>query len=110
MNLKLRQCAVVLAGLGLALPLWAGSVSASLIISQPTTIGTEKLKPGEYELRAEEGEQKLNIVRGTKVLMQVPCAWVQLPSKAEDSRVIVANHVVTEIDFSGSSSAIKFNP
>jgi hypothetical protein len=101
----------VLAGLGvvfLTLPVWAHTNSADLQIDNPAVIGGTQLKPGQYELRVKDGATQVSVVQDGKVVAQVPCKWIQLPKKAENSEVTVSENRVSEIDFSGKTEAVQF--
>jgi len=77
-------------------------------VSQPTTIGTMEIKPGDYELRVEEGQSQLEVVSHGKMVAQVPCHWIQLPSKAVVSEVEVDSNKVTGVEFGGKTAALDF--
>jgi hypothetical protein len=77
-------------------------------VSQPTTIGNTEVKPGQYELRAEEGQDQLQVVSHGKTVAQVPCHWTQLPSKAAASQVEVDSNKVTGVQFGGKTAALDF--
>ena len=77
--------------------------------TQPTTIGTTQLNPGNYELRAQEGQFELQVIRDGKVIATVPCQWTQLTNKAADSEVILSNNQVTGVQFAGHTESIQFN-
>ena len=92
------------------LPVWAAHTdSVSWDPMQPSTIGSTQVKPGHYQLRAEEGQSQLQVVQGGKVIATVPCHWTQLPSKPSDTEIKVTNNQVTEVDFGGRTQAIQFN-
>jgi hypothetical protein len=77
-------------------------------VSQPTTIGNMEVKPGEYELKVEEGQSQLEVVSHGKMVAQVPCHWIQLPSKAAASQVEVDSNRVIGIEFGGKTAALDF--
>jgi hypothetical protein len=77
-------------------------------VSQPTTIGNAEIKPGDYELRVEEGQTQLQVVSHGKMVAQVPCRWIQLPSKAAASEVEVDSNKVTGVEFGGKTAALDF--
>jgi hypothetical protein len=90
--------------------LWAAHTdSIPFETTQPTTIGATQLNPGSYELRAEEGQSELQVIRDGKVIATVPCQWTQLTSKAADSEVQTSNNQVTGVQFAGRTDAIQFN-
>ena len=77
-------------------------------VSQPTTIGNTEIKAGDYELRVEEGQNQLQVVSHGKMVAQVPCHLIQLPSKAAASEVEVDNNKVTGVEFGGKTAALDF--
>jgi hypothetical protein len=92
------------------LSLWAAHTdSISFETTQPTTIGTTQLNPGNYELRAQEGQSELQVIHDGKVIATVPCQWTQLTNKAADSEVISSNNQVTGVQFAGRTESIQFN-
>jgi hypothetical protein len=91
------------------MPAWAAhKYSVSWAVSQSTTIGSTQLKPGSYEIKAEEGQSQLQVLSQGKVVADVPCHWTQLPAKAAASEVEVDNNNVTSIEFGGKTAAIAF--
>jgi len=102
---SLVSCAVLLA----AFPVLAAHMyTITWTVSQPTTIGTMEIKPGDYELRVEEGQSQLEVVSHGKMVAQVPCHWIQLPSKAAASEVEVDSNKVTGVEFGGKTAALDF--
>jgi len=92
-----------------ALPVSAAhTYTTTWSVTQPTTIGDSEIKPGTYEIRAEEGQTKLQIVGHGKVVAEVPCHWIQLPSKAAASEVEVDSNKVTSVQFGGKTAALDF--
>jgi hypothetical protein len=94
----------------IALPVWAAHTdSLSWEPTQAVKIGSTQVMPGQYQLRAEEGQSNLEVVHNGKVIASVPCTWMQLPKKAENSEVQTNNNQVTQVEFDGRSEAIQFN-
>jgi hypothetical protein len=92
-----------------ALPVLAAHMySVMWNVAQPTTIGNTEVKPGDYELRVEEGQSQLQVVSHGKMIAQVPCHWIQLPAKASSSAVEVDNNKVTSVEFEGKTAALDF--
>lgn len=105
-NTKLLGLSLLLA----AVPVWAAHTnSVSWTVSKDTTLGTTQIKPGDYELKAEDGQAQLDVFSHGKMIAQVPCRWIQLPSKAAASQVEVDNDKVTQIEFGGKTGALDFN-
>jgi hypothetical protein len=108
MRFRLLQSLTILAVLALATPIWARTKSVDLRLTDPTTIGTSQLQPGEYQLKAEEGANQVTILRHGKVVAEVPCHWVQLQSKPSQSQVLFTSNQITEVDFGGDTQAAQF--
>lgn len=111
MKIHKKTGLAVAAALVLSLPIWARTDSAQLVVDHPVTIGTQQLEPGTYNIKANDGDKQVNIVRADngKTVASVPCEWVQLAQKARQTEVLFnADHVV-EIDFSGKTAAVAFH-
>jgi hypothetical protein len=108
MDIRTKTCLAVVAVLVLSLPIWARSDSAQLVVDHPVTIGTQQLAPGTYNLKANDGEKQISIVRADngKTVASVPCEWVQLAQKARQTEVLFNADRVIEIDFSGKTEAV----
>ena len=110
MYLNKKQCLSVFGGLLLAMPVFAAhSNTVNWNVTQPTTIGTTQVKPGEYVLRVDDGGSQLEVVSKGKSIAQVPVQWTELTAKPSASEVDVDSNVVTQIKFGGKTSAVSFN-
>jgi hypothetical protein len=104
-----RKSLSTLALLLAALPLSAAHMyMVTWSVSRPTTIGNAEIKPGDYELRVEEGQSQLQVVSHGKMVAEVPCHWIQLPSKTTASEVEVDSDKVTAVEFGGKTAALDF--
>jgi hypothetical protein len=93
-----------------AFPLWAAhNYSTDWSPLEPITIGTTQVKPGQYELRTEEGKSELQVVQHNKVIATVPVHWKTLPTKTKDSQVVTDSGKVTEVQFSGRTEAAEID-
>jgi hypothetical protein len=108
MRFRLLQCFSILAVLAIATPIWARTKSADLHLTDPATIGTTQLQPGEYKLRVEEGGSQVSILRQGKVVAEVPCHWVQLQAKSKLTEIDRNADQITEIHFEGDIQAAQF--
>lgn len=108
MRFRFLQCFAILAVLALSAPVWARTKSVDLHLTDPTTIGTTQLQPGDYQLRVQEGGNQVSVVRQGKVIAEVPCHWVQLQSKPNQSQVLFTSNQITEVDFGGDTQAAQF--
>ena len=108
MDLRAKTCITAVAVLVLSLPIWARTDSAQLVIDHPITIGTQQLKPGIYDLKANDAQNQINVVRAEdgKTVASIPCEWVQLPQKPRQTEVLFNADRVIEIDFSGQTKAV----
>ncbi len=108
MDLRTKTSLTVFAALILSLPIWARTDSAQLVIDHPVTIGTQKLEPGTYNLKANDGANEISVVRADngKTVASVPCEWVQLAQKPRQTEVLFNEDRVVEIDFGGKTKAV----
>jgi hypothetical protein len=108
MDIRMKTCLAVVAVLILSLPIWARTDSAQLVVDHPVTIGTQQLEPGTYNLKANDGDKQISIVRADngKTVASIPCEWVQLAQKARQTEVLFNADRVIEIDFGGKTEAV----
>jgi hypothetical protein len=105
-----KRCLSVVAGLLLAMPIWAAHTNTvSWDVSQSTTIGGTQIQPGAYVLRVDDGGSQVEVLSRGKVVASVPCQWTQLPQKAQNSEVDVDSGQVTQVKFGGKTGALTFN-
>jgi hypothetical protein len=101
-----------LAVLLLTFPFWGRpeavrTDTAHWITYEKTNIGNAELKPGNYQLQTRETENRLDILRDGKVVVQVPCHWIQLPKKSDETEVVTDRNEVLEVQFEGRTEAIQ---
>ena len=110
MRLNSKKSFVALALSISALPLWAAhTFSTDWSPSQPMTIGSMQVQPGQYELKAEEGKSELQVLAKNKVIATVPIQWTKLPTKARNSEIVTDGSKVTEVEFGGSAEAAQIS-
>ncbi len=112
MSLKPKFFGAVAAMLVLTAPVWAASTSShkdstSIDFGRATTIGNKQLQPGRYTFEANEDQTQLNVLENGKVIATVPCHWVQLQKKANNSEVLSNKNQVNEIRFGGRTEAVQ---
>ena len=113
MHLNKAGCYLVgLAILFLAAPIWARAErvrtdTAQWDTLQATMVGTTKVKPGDYQLQAQETKDTLDVLSNGKVVAQVPCRWIALSEKANDTEVMMNKNEVVQIQFRGRTEAIQ---
>jgi hypothetical protein len=81
--------------------------STAFKTTQTLKIGGAELKPGDYVIRGKESQPQLDVLENDKVIATVPCQWVRLDKKADQSRVLSSNSQVTEVQFQGRTEAAK---
>lgn len=112
MSLKPNFFGAVAAIAVLTAPAWAASTSShkdstSIDFGQATAIGNKQLQPGKYTLEAKEDQTQLNVLKNGRVIATVPCHWVQLQKKANNSEVLSNKNQVNEIKFGGRREAVQ---
>ena len=110
MGIRTKSYLAAIAILGLSLPLWAHTDSVPLQVDHTLTIGTQQLEPGNYNLKANDGDKQLSVVRISdgKTIATVPCQWVDLSQKARQSEVVTDANRVVQVEFDGKNKAIEF--
>jgi hypothetical protein len=109
MAIRLKSYLAAAAILGVSLPLWARTESVPLEVDHTLTVGTQQLEPGSYNLKANEGDNQLRIVRTRdgKTVATVPCQWIDLSQKARQSEVVLRGDHVVQIEFDGQTKAVE---
>ncbi|MFZ0583828.1 MAG: hypothetical protein WAN72_22245 [Candidatus Acidiferrales bacterium] len=94
---------------GLSLPLWARTNSVPLDVDHTLTIGNQQLAPGQYSLKANDGDNQLRIVRNDngKTVATVPVQWIDLSQKARQSEVLMREDRIVQVDFDGKTKAVE---
>lgn len=99
-----------LAILFLALPVWARpdkTYTAEWDNTQATTIGSTKVEPGTYTVKAHENQDQLDIVQNGRLVAQLPCHWITLPKKASDTEVDTNHNQIVKVEFQGKTEAVR---
>jgi hypothetical protein len=110
MSIRAIASATIFAAALLALPVLAnGTASALYSTSQAVTVGQTQLKPGTYSFRAAEGQNEVEILQNGRVIAKVPCHWVKLAAKAQESEVATDSGRVTEVSFRGNEQAAQID-
>jgi hypothetical protein len=107
MRLGVKHYLAGLTILALAMPMWAHTYKESLTFNKNTTIGSAQLKPGSYELTADDTKKELNIVQKGKIIATVQGQWVKMPQKAGASGVDSDGDKITQVQFNGSDQAFQ---
>ncbi|MGC1684668.1 MAG: hypothetical protein WA734_03540 [Candidatus Acidiferrales bacterium] len=99
-----------IAVLALAATSWAAHRdSTQWTVTDTSTIGPSTIRPGEYQIRAEEGANQLEVVKEGTVVATVPCHWIHLDQKPESTEVMTTSNAVNEVQFAGRTEAIKID-
>jgi hypothetical protein len=109
MGIRKKSYLAAIAIFGLSLPLWARTNSVPLEVDHTLTIGGQQLKPGDYSLKANDGDNQLRIVRSDngKTVATIPVQWIDLSQKARQSEVLMKEDRIVQIDFDGKTKAIE---
>ena len=78
MRIGKKQFISAVAVLTLTMPVWARTYKQSLPLQKDATIGSAQLKPGEYQLTADDAKTELHILRNGKVVATVQGQWVKI--------------------------------
>lgn len=108
---RLSQCLAILAVLAFAAPVFAHSKTESqpIVLTQPATIGSTTLQPGQYKITANlQSDQVLvkNQNNG-KLVATVTGKTVTLNQKSPYSAIVFNGRDIHEIQFSGKTEAIE---
>ena len=110
MRSNTKKSLVVLAFSFAAIPAWAAhSYSTDWNPETPITIGNTQIKPGQYELKAEEGKSEIQVIQRSKVIATVPIQWTKLPTKAQSAEILTDGSKVTEVEFAGRNEAAQIS-
>jgi hypothetical protein len=107
MRFQAKHYLACLAVLALTMPVWARTYKASLALTNNTTIGSAQLKPGSYDLTADDTKKELNILQHGKIIATVQGEWVKTPQKASGSGIESTGDKITQVRFSGSEQAFQ---
>jgi hypothetical protein len=109
MSIRTKSYLAVIAMFGLSLPLWARTNSVPLQVDHTLTIGNQQLTPGQYSLKANDGDTQLRIVRNGdgKTVATVPVQWIDLSQKARQSEVVLRQDHIVQVEFDGKTKAIE---
>ena len=107
MRFQAKHYLACLAVLALTMPVWARTYKASLALTNNTTIGSAQLKPGSYDLTADDTKKELNILQHGKIIATVQGEWVKIPQKAQAPSVDTDHDKITQVQFSESDQAFQ---
>jgi len=107
MRLRMKHYLAGLVVLTAAIPVWAHVYKQPLTIDKDMTFGSAQLKPGTYQLNADNAKKELSILQNGKPMATVPGQWVKLPQKAEYSTIVSEGAKINQVQFSGSDQAFQ---
>jgi hypothetical protein len=107
MRFRMKYYLAGLAVLTMTMSVWARTYKESLVLDKNTAIGSAQLKPGSYELTADDTKKELNIMQKGKIIATVQGQWVKIPQKTQVSLVDSDGDKITQVQFSGSDQAFQ---
>jgi hypothetical protein len=109
MQYRLTQCLAVLAVLAFSVPVFARAMSQPLDLTQPATIGSTTLQPGQYHLTADPNSNQVRVVRDSdkKLVATVQGTTITLHQKSAYGAVVMDGQRIHEIEFRGKAQAIE---
>ena len=107
MRIRMKHYLAGLAVLTLTMPVCARTYKESMTLDKNSTIGSAQLKPGTYQLTADDTKKELNILQKGKIIATVQGEWVKIPQNAQGSGVDLYNDKITQVRFSGSDQAFQ---
>jgi len=107
MRLNVKYYLVGLALLVATIPVSARTYKQSAVFTSNTSIGSTQLKPGSYDLSADDTKMELNISQNGKIIATVQGQWVKIPQKPRNSELDVDNDKITQVRFRGNDQAFQ---
>ena len=107
MRFRVKHYIAGLAVLTLTMPVWARTYKESMTLDKNSTIGSAQLKPGTYQLTADDTKKELNILQNGKIIATVQGQWVKTPQKSEISGVVTDQDKITQVLFQGSDQEFQ---
>jgi hypothetical protein len=106
MRIGKKQFISGVAVLTLTMPVWARTYKESLPLQKQATIGSAQLKPGEYQLTADDAKTELHVLQNGKVVATVQGQWIKI-QRPQDSTVLSDGDRITQVQFGGSDQAFQ---
>ncbi len=109
MRLYAKKCLTVIAVVLFAAVAWGSTRTDSTHydVTQTMEIGHTQLKPGHYTLKANESQDQLRVMHDGKLVATVPCHWIKLHQKANNSEIFSNKSRVTRVEFQGREEAVR---
>jgi len=83
----------------------ANTVSATMDLLSPASLGGKQLRPATYQVKADDS--KVTLLQGKKVVAESAIQWKDEPDKSPYSAIIVDGSKVKEFHFSGKRKYIE---
>jgi len=83
------------------------SITTTLKLNTPTTVGTTQLPAGEYKVIADGTKAKFQ--QGNKVVAEVPCTLKDSTTKPNQTTFVIDHDKMTEIQVGGKTKTIEFS-
>ena len=93
--------------LAATIPVSARTYKQSAVFTSNTSIGSTELKPGSYDLSADDTKMELNILRNGKIIATVQGQWVKTPQKSAISGLVTDQDKITQVLFQGSDQEFQ---
>jgi hypothetical protein len=107
MRFRVKHYIAGFAVLILTIPVCARTYKESLILDKSSTMGSTQLKPGTYQLTADDTKKELIILQNGKIIATVEGQWVKTPQKAQAASIDTDQDKITQVRFSGSDQAFQ---
>jgi hypothetical protein len=109
MRFYLKKCFAVAAILLFAAVVWASTRTDTTRydVTQTMKIGNTQLNPGRYMLKANESQDQIRVLHDGKLVATVPCHWVKLNHKPDNSEILSTKNRVTRVEFKGRQEAAR---
>ena len=109
MRSYVKKCLAVAAVLLFAAVVWASTRTDTTRydVTQTMKIGQTQLKPGNYTLKANESQYQLRVLHDGVLVATIPCHWVKLNRKANNTEIFSNKNRVTRVQFQGRQEAVR---
>jgi len=107
MRFRMKYYLAGLAVLTMTMSVWARTYKESLVLDKNTAIGSAQLKPGSYELTADDTKKELKYHAEGQNHRDCAGAVVKIPQKAQVSLVDSDGDKITQVQFSGIDQAFQ---
>ncbi len=103
---RLSVFVALLLVLALTVPALANTVRTTITLISPVKLAGTRLKPGDYELVADEA--KVTVKHNGKIVCECKAEWAEAKSKTQATSLILDGDEVREIRFGGKTRYLLF--